>query len=262
MASATPIPPLTSSPDIPSLGQIWSVTQQKFGVRPCLWQVKVAEVLLKGDHDVLCTAGTGMGKTLCFWIPLLFRQGIQIVITPLNMLGKQNAASLARAGIRAILISSKTATTANFAAIHALKYQAVPDDLFSSCIISIIIDEAHCLTDWGEFRPEYKELGCLHYILPPAVPIMITSATLTKHTLSNAVHLLHMRADKLTTIRRSMDQPNIKLGVKKIIHALHSYIDLAFLIPAGWKRGDQPPPKFLIFFDDIQDAINAVWEKS
>ncbi|KAG1898743.1 P-loop containing nucleoside triphosphate hydrolase protein, partial [Suillus fuscotomentosus] len=166
---------------------------------PCLWQVKVAQALLKGDHDVLCTAGTGMGKTLGFWIPLLFRQGIQIVITPLNMLGKQNATSLAKAGIRAISISSETATTANFAAIRALQYQAVPvspeqimkpngeferllkDDLFSSRIISIIIDEAHCLTDWGEFRPEYKELGRLRYILPPAVPIMITSATLTKH---------------------------------------------------------------------------------
>ncbi|KAG1902957.1 uncharacterized protein F5891DRAFT_893135, partial [Suillus fuscotomentosus] len=75
-----------------------------------LWQLKVAEALLKGDHDVLCTAGTGMGKTLGFWIALLFCQGIQIVITPLNMLGKQNAASLARAGIRAISISSETAT--------------------------------------------------------------------------------------------------------------------------------------------------------
>ncbi|KIJ64213.1 hypothetical protein HYDPIDRAFT_71054, partial [Hydnomerulius pinastri MD-312] len=46
-------------------------TQQVFGVRPCLWQLKVAEALLKGDKDVLCTAGTGMGKTLGFWMPLL-----------------------------------------------------------------------------------------------------------------------------------------------------------------------------------------------
>ncbi|KAG2131987.1 uncharacterized protein EDB93DRAFT_1094145 [Suillus bovinus] len=65
------------------------------------------------------------------------------------------------------------------------------------------------------------------------VPIIITSTTLTKHIVSNVVCLLHMRADKLTTIRCSMDRPNIKLGVKKIIHALHSYADLAFLIPAG-----------------------------
>ncbi|KAF9222188.1 hypothetical protein BS17DRAFT_636574, partial [Gyrodon lividus] len=63
---------------------------------PCLWQLKVAEALLKGDQDVLCVAGTRMGKTLTFWMPLLFRvDGIQVIVTPLNMLGKQNAASLA-----------------------------------------------------------------------------------------------------------------------------------------------------------------------
>ncbi|KIK82260.1 hypothetical protein PAXRUDRAFT_75572, partial [Paxillus rubicundulus Ve08.2h10] len=76
---------------------------------PCLWQLKVAKALLKGDKDVLCTAGTGMGKTLGFWMPLLFRpDGIQMVVTPLNLLGKQNATSLAKAGIRAITISSET----------------------------------------------------------------------------------------------------------------------------------------------------------
>ncbi|KAG1880832.1 P-loop containing nucleoside triphosphate hydrolase protein [Suillus subluteus] len=232
--------------EIPSSSQIRSVTQEKFGVRACLWQLKVAEALLKGDHDVLCTAGTGMGKTLAFWMPLLFHQGIQIVITPLNMLGKQNAASLTKAGIKAISISSETATPANFAAIRALKYRAVPvspeqimkpngefekllkNDLFVTQIISVIIDEVHCLTDWGEFRPEYEELGRLCYILPSIIPIMIASATLTKYTLTNA----------LTAIRRSTGSPKHKDWV-------------------GWKREDGPPPKFLIFFDDIQDAINA-----
>ncbi|KIK79867.1 hypothetical protein PAXRUDRAFT_160112, partial [Paxillus rubicundulus Ve08.2h10] len=86
-----------------------------FGIKPCLWQVKVAQALLKGDKDVLCTAGTGMGKTLGFWIPLLFRlESIQIVVTPLNMLGRQNASALAKAGIKAIAISSETATPTNF----------------------------------------------------------------------------------------------------------------------------------------------------
>ncbi|KIK91642.1 hypothetical protein PAXRUDRAFT_149057, partial [Paxillus rubicundulus Ve08.2h10] len=67
---------------------------------PCLWQLKVAEAFLKGDKDVLCTAGTGMGKTLGLWIPLLFQpDGIQIVVTLLNLLGKQNVTSLAKAGI-------------------------------------------------------------------------------------------------------------------------------------------------------------------
>jgi len=129
--------------------------------------------------------------------------------------------------------------------------------LFASQIISIVIDEAHCLTDWGEFQPEYKELRRLHYILLSTIPILITSATLTKDSLSNARQLLHMHSDKMVTIRRSSDRTNIKIGVKKIKYALSSYSDLAFLIPTGWKTGDPLPPKFLIFFDDIQDSINA-----
>lgn len=86
---------------------------------------------------------------------------------------------------------------------------------------------------------------------------MIASATLTPDMLLNAIHLLNMHPDKMITIRRSSDRPNIKIGVRKIKYALNSFADLAFMIPKGWKEGDPPPPKFLIFFDDIQDAINA-----
>ena len=105
----------SSSVNILTSTEIQKRTHEIFGVRPCLWQVKVATAILHGDKDVICMAGTGMGKTLTFWIPLLFRPGgIQIVVTPLNLLGKQNTTSLAKAGIRAIPIYSGTATPANF----------------------------------------------------------------------------------------------------------------------------------------------------
>jgi len=235
-----------------------------------------------------------MGKTLTFWMPLLFRpEGIQIVVTPLNLLGKQNATSLAKAGIGAIAISSETATPANFQvraslrlrlgaghltydqAISTFQYRAVvispeqvmkpnghfekllKNPLFVTRIISFIIDEAHCLTEWGEFRPEYRELGRLRYILSSHVPLLVTSATLTKVAVSDIMRLLHMRADQTEVVHRSTDRPNIKIGVKKIKYAYNSFADLTFLIPAGFKVGDPPPPKFLIFFDDIAESINA-----
>jgi len=128
---------------------------------------------------------------------------------------------------------------------------------FVSHLISIVMDEAHCLAKWGDFCPEYQELGRLRYILPSNVRIYITSATLTKSTLSNITHLLHLRPDKLVTVQCSSDQPNVKVGVKKIKYALSSFTDLAFLIPDGFKEGDPPPPKFLIFFDDIPESING-----
>ncbi|KAG1730234.1 uncharacterized protein EDB91DRAFT_1157423 [Suillus paluster] len=54
---------------------------------------------------------------------------------------------------------------------------------------------------------------------------MLALATLTKHSLSNVIQLLHMHADRMTFIRRSTDHPNIKIGVRKIKYALNSYAD-------------------------------------
>ncbi|KAI5997895.1 P-loop containing nucleoside triphosphate hydrolase protein [Pisolithus albus] len=272
-----PSPASNPSPRaLPSLSNIRIHTQQVFGVRPCLWQLRVAETILKGEKDVICIAGTGMGKTLTFWMPLLFRpDGIQIVVTPLNLLGQQNVASLAKAGIQAISISSEMASPANFQAIGAFQYRVIvispeqimrpeggfekllKNPLFISRIISIVIDEAHCLTDWGEFRPEYRELGQLHYVLPRSVPLLVTSVTITTAMLRDITHLLHMCPSRIVTVRQSSDRPNIKIGVIKIKYALNSFADLTFLILPGFRADDPPPPKFLIFFDDIPDSINA-----
>ncbi len=90
-------------------------TEAAFSVRPCLWQTKVSLAVLKGDKNVCCIAGTGSGKTMTFWMPLLLREdGIQIVVVPLNVLGKQNVDQLAKAGIPAIAITGENATEENF----------------------------------------------------------------------------------------------------------------------------------------------------
>ena len=101
--------------DIPSLDEIWDKALEVLGRRPCLWQCRVAQAQLRGDKDIVCISGTGSGKTLTFWIPLLFRpDGIQIIITPLNLLGSQNSRELQRLGINAIALCGKTATPRNF----------------------------------------------------------------------------------------------------------------------------------------------------
>jgi superfamily II DNA helicase RecQ len=73
------------------------------------------EAILKHDKDVVTIAATGSGKTLTFWMPLLFKkERIQIVITPLNILGKQNVDSLAAMGIQAITVTAENATRQTF----------------------------------------------------------------------------------------------------------------------------------------------------
>lgn len=129
--------------------------------------------------------------------------------------------------------------------------------LFAQQIIGVVFDEAHCIATWGEFHPEYKELERLRYILPCYIPFMLASATLTVDNLAHVKRLLHICSNKLLTIQTSVDRANIKLCICKIMYSLSSYQDLSFLIPDGWKDGDPAPPKFLIFFDDIQDSIAA-----
>ena len=103
-------------PDALSISDIRSKTMQAFGIWPCLWQATVVQAVLQHDRDVISIAGTGMGKTLTFWMPLLFcpAQSIQIIVTPLNLLGKQNVTSLKRAGYNGIFIGKDTATLDNF----------------------------------------------------------------------------------------------------------------------------------------------------
>lgn len=197
------------TPPVPSLSDIWNKTEQVFGIRPCLWQIQVVQAILKGDRDVVLISSTGMGKTLTFWVPLLFRpcRSIQIIVTPLNILGKQNVATLNKAGFKAIFISADTATTKNFQmhilfynwhpmvtfllkAIQNLGYQAVvinPEQLmkvdggfeklvktshFTDELISVIFDEAHCISTWGAFCLEYKDVRCLCFMLPHHIPIL------------------------------------------------------------------------------------------
>ncbi|KAG1889560.1 P-loop containing nucleoside triphosphate hydrolase protein [Suillus subluteus] len=262
--------------EAPSFSAIREKLQNWFSKRACLWQLKVTDAFLQNDRDIICIAGTGMGKTLAFWSPLALQDtGILIVVTPLNQLGQQSVSFLEKAGIKSIPISAETASMANFSGIEDSCYRAIitsPEQLmkpggefekllrnvnFASKLIGIIFDEAHCIVTWGEFRAEYKELERLRYILPCQVPFIVASATLTSDALRDICRLLHIRPENLATIHVSTDRPNIKIGVRKIKYSLTSYADLAFLIPASIKLDDPPPPKFLVFFDSIQDGINA-----
>ena len=129
MSSDADIPDLSSR--VPSIDEIRSRTLETFGKRPCLWQAHICEAILNGDRDIISIAGTGMGKTLTFWMPLLFRPlGILLVITPLNILGKQNVATLEKAGIEGIFISARTAMEENFRVSNALIFARL---CFYSC---------------------------------------------------------------------------------------------------------------------------------
>lgn len=95
---------------IPSVAQIRDDVKANFGVIPCLYQVQDAQAQLRGE-DCITIAATGSGKTLTFWIPLLYNNGgYIIIITALNILGDQNVKQLEAVNIRAINMTGDVAT--------------------------------------------------------------------------------------------------------------------------------------------------------
>ena len=104
---------------VPTIQREWTVkkvrdiVQAKFRKRPCWYQVKTALALYAGKDVIGCTS-TGAGKTLSFWIPLLMAleegyEAMTIVVTPLNLLGKQNQELLEKAELSAIAVSMRNA---------------------------------------------------------------------------------------------------------------------------------------------------------
>lgn len=99
---------------VPTLSQLRDHVEEKFGIRPCIFQAYSALAQLE-RKDCITISPTGSGKTLTFWIPLLFNKGgITLVVTALNILGDKNVEELAKLGISAANITGDSATNELF----------------------------------------------------------------------------------------------------------------------------------------------------
>lgn len=127
---------------------------------------------------------------------------------------------------------------------------------FTDSIISFIIDEAHCVSLWGSFRPDYRHLGDLRHLQRSPAPVMATSATLTPDALADVKKILAFQDEKLFVSQCSIDRPNINLAMRPMLNTRTSFFDLKFLL-CGWQPGCPPPPKFLVFFDSIPESVQA-----
>ncbi|KAI0337895.1 P-loop containing nucleoside triphosphate hydrolase protein, partial [Trametopsis cervina] len=262
----------SAASSVPDVDTIRAKCQQAFGLRPCRVQVLFGQAILRGE-DVVLEMGTGLGKTLAFWLPMLFRpRGIQIIVTALNLLGDQNVDQLHRAGIKAISINSKSATAQNFRDIEDGLYRAIivsPEQLmkqgggfekllkkpaFVAHLISVIFDEAHCISTWGTFRPEYRMINRLRHVVLKNTLFAIASATLSATVKEDVIEILMMRRDKLLYLLRSTDRPNIHIAIRKMQYAVNSYQDLAFVLQ---QPPNTTPPKFLIFSNTISETVSA-----
>src|SRR4030095_9452116 len=170
-------------------------------------QEEIVKDALAG-RDVFALMPTGGGKSLCFQLPALLREGLTIVLLPLIALRKDQVDALQTSGVAATFLNSaldRNEAVARLRGLHRGKYQLLyvaPERLMLDSfleralnwnITQIAIDEAHCISEWGhDFRPEYRELKKLRRHLPD-VPLMALTATATERVRKDIVAQLHLR---------------------------------------------------------------------
>ena len=119
---------------------------------------------------------------------------------------------------------------------------------FTRNVLSIVIDEAHCVSEWGEnFRKAFGELGRLRSYVPATIPFLITSATLCTHILNNVVQKLHVSKSRSVLINLGNDCPNITHMVCRMRGAKSDLAALDFIVDEG--STGEPLIKTIVFFE-------------
>jgi ATP-dependent DNA helicase RecQ len=179
-----------------------------------------------GGGDALVLMSTGSGKSLCYQIPALVREGVGVVVSPLIALMQDQVDALTALGVRAGFLNSTQDPDERrlvegaflggeldllYLAPERLRLESTRELLDRGSISLFAIDEAHCVAQWGhDFRPDYLALSTLHERWP-AVPRIALTATATEATHAEIAERL-----KLTDARHfvaSFDRPNIQYRI-------------------------------------------------
>ena len=115
-------------------------------------------------------------------------------------------------------------------------------------MISMFIDEAHCIVHWGaDFRKHYGTMGKMRAFLPPGTPVIAVTATLTSRVYRAIVSSLHFAQSERDheDINKGNDRPNVSIVVRACEHPLNSFEDLNFVIPPSARRPSDIPKTYL-----------------
>lgn len=190
-------------------------------------QADVIGELLDG-RDALAILPTGGGKSVCYQIPAILREGVGLVVSPLIALMQDQVAALRSAGVNAARIDSTMPMESRREALAAARSGTLdllyvsPEGLFapnfiqwlSETMLSLIaIDEAHCVSQWGhDFRPDYRGLGKLAELFPATPRIAVTATADLK---TQADIRAQLRLEDAKTFVASFDRPNLVLSAER-----------------------------------------------
>ena len=179
-------------------------------------------------RDALGIMPTGSGKSLCFQVPALMTEGITLVISPLISLMKDQVASLNQAGIHAAYLNSSLspsqylkalayAREGRYPIIYVAPERLLTEEFLEFCLsvrISMVaVDEAHCVSQWGQdFRPSYLKIVDFIERLPRRPVISAFTATATKEVREDMIDILMLQDPAV--VSTGYDRPNLYLSVQ------------------------------------------------
>jgi ATP-dependent DNA helicase RecQ len=211
-------------PDLAAAGDMLRATFGFPSFRP--GQAEIVKAVLEG-RDVLAVMPTGSGKSLCYQLPAILRDGLTLVVSPLIALMRNQVAQLRSWGIAAASLNSANDFQQNRAVLGAIArgtlrlVYVAPErltrsdtlDLLKRSRVSLLaVDEAHCISQWGhDFRPEYMELGAARTQLG-GVQIIALTATADAATRADIVDKLFREPPSIFV--HGFDRPNLKLMMR------------------------------------------------
>jgi len=202
-------------------------------------QQEIIQSVLLG-HDTLALLPTGGGKSVCFQVPALAKEGICIVVSPLIALMKDQVENLKAKGIEAVQVVSGMSKREIDLALDNCIYGAVkflylsPERLLSELVQErikymnvnlIAVDEAHCISQWGyDFRPPYLHIADLRE-LHPDVPVLALTATATAEVQVDVQQKLRFKSPNV--FRKSFERKNLSYAVLNEENKSRKLLDIA-----------------------------------
>jgi ATP-dependent DNA helicase RecQ len=202
---------------------------------------------------VLVVQRTGWGKSAVYFVATrLLRDagaGPTLIVSPLLALMRDQVAAAARAGVRAVTMNSANAhewdaVAAELAADTVDVLLVSPERLnnprFRAELLPglaarsglVVVDEAHCISDWGhDFRPDYRRIRDLLARLPAGVPVLATTATANARVVTDVAEQLGTGGHAVTTLRGPLARPSLRLGVLTLPDAADRMAWLAAHLP-------------------------------
>lgn len=197
----------------------------------------VAGLVLRRER-VLVVQRTGWGKSAVYFVATrLLRDagtGPTLIVSPLLALMRDQVAAAARAGIRAVTMNSANthewddvARALSTGAVDVLlvsperlnnpRFRAELLPGLSAHVGLVVVDEAHCISDWGhDFRPDYRRIRDLLTELPAGVPVLATTATANSRVVTDIAEQLGVGGHEVTTLRGPLARPSLRLGVLRL----------------------------------------------